>query len=60
MEFNTYPMEWLTEDIELTAVYLNAAAKHRLLGGTGKLCKVGTALVREFVLMEAAIKNAKS
>jgi len=60
MEFNTYPMEWLTEDIELTAIYLNAAAKHRLIGGTGKLSKVGTALVREFVFLEAAIKNAKS
>lgn len=47
--FNTYPIEWLTEDIELVAVYLNAAAKMRLLGGTGLLKKVGSGLVKQCI-----------
>lgn len=58
MEFNDYPMGWLTNDIELTAIYLNATAATNLLGGGGKLRRVGDALLREFVLRERELKNA--
>jgi hypothetical protein len=57
--FNDYPTQLLTEDIELTAIYLNAAAKERMLGGTGKLQRVGSRLVREFVTREASSRNVK-
>jgi hypothetical protein len=58
--FNDYPLELLTEDLELTAIYLNAAAKVRLLGGSGKLHRIGGSLVREFVRQETASKNANA
>lgn len=59
MSFNKYPIELLTEDIELVGAYLNATAATRLLGGSGKLRRVGRALVREYVQKELALKNAK-
>lgn len=58
IEFGSYPLGWLTNDIELTAIYLNAAAATKLLGGSGKLRRFGRQLVREFVLLERDIKNA--
>lgn len=58
MEFGQYPMGWLTSDIELTAIYLNASAATNLLGGGGKLRRFGSALVRQFVLLERELKNA--
>ena len=54
--FNVYPLEWLTDDIELVAVYLNAAAKTRLLGGTGLLKKVGSGLVKQCIAAAGAKK----
>ena len=57
--FNDYPTQLLTEDIELTAIYLNASAKERMLGGTGKLHRIGGRLVREFVTQEAGSRNVK-
>lgn len=60
IDFNRYPVELLTGDIELVGIYLNAAAKTRMLGGTGKLHRIGRALVREYVQKEAAIKHAKA
>lgn len=44
--FSEYPVELLREDIDLTAAYLNAAAKQRLIGGTGKFKCAGSALVK--------------
>jgi|APCry1669188879_1035177.scaffolds.fasta_scaffold00762_10 hypothetical protein len=58
IEFNEYPRPWLTDDIELTAIYLNATAKCRLLGGTGKFKKIGSGLVRHFVLFERMLRDA--
>lgn len=58
IEFNRYPMALLTDDIELVAIYLNATARCRLLGGRGKFRKIGRALVRDFVLFEKAANNA--
>lgn len=51
--FNTYPMQWLTDDIDLVAVYLNATAKTRLLGGTGLFKKIGSGLIKQCIALEA-------
>ena len=59
VQFNLYPLEWLTHDVELTAIYLNAAARTRLLGGTGKLKKIGSSLVRAYVRAEAQQNNVR-
>lgn len=57
IEFNRYPMAWLTDDIELVAIYLNATARCRLLGGRGKFKKIGGALVRDCVSFEKAAND---
>lgn len=44
--FSEYPVELLREDLDVTAAYLNASAKQRMVGGTGKFKCAGSALVK--------------
>jgi hypothetical protein len=47
LAFLQYPTELLTEDLDLTAAVLNAAAKQRLIGGYGKLRAAGDGLLKK-------------
>jgi len=58
--FHAYPIELLNNDIELVAIYLNATARMRLIGGTGKMRRAGSALVREYVQQEKVIRDDKA
>jgi len=58
--FHAYPAQLLNNDIELVAIYLNATARMRLIGGTGKMRRAGSALVREYVQQEKAVRDDKA
>lgn len=55
--FSEYPLELLREDLDLTAAYLNATAKQRLIGGTGKFKCAGDALIKRLRLEDQKRKN---
>ena len=47
IEFLRFPKELLTEDSDVAASYLNAAAKQRMVGGYGKFRSAGSGLVKK-------------
>jgi hypothetical protein len=59
--FSSYPTAHLRADLDLTSASLNAAAKQRMLGGSGKFRSAGSGLIvraRQKSLLKAG-KNAR-
>lgn len=59
-EFCRYPKTLLTASVELTATYLRAVHRTRLLTGTGVFTKTGRVLVKFFQSMAQEQKNEKA
>ena len=59
-EFCRYPKTLLTANVELTATYLRAAHRTRLLTGTGVFTKTGRVLVKFFQSQSREQKNEKA
>lgn len=59
-EFCRYPKTLLTANVELTATYLRAAHRTRLLTGTGVFTKTGRILVKFFQSKSREQKNEKA
>lgn len=59
VEFNRYPVEMITEDIETTSAAINATTAVRMVGGIGAFRRVSTALVRERAIAQKEIDVKK-
>lgn len=57
ISFSEYPIELLREDLDVTAAYLNATAKQKLIGGTGKFKCAGDALIKRLRREDQTRKN---
>lgn len=59
LEFNRYPLELLTSDIELTSAAITASAGIHMIGGMRAFRRVSTALVRERAIVQRAQDRKK-
>lgn len=59
VDFLRYPSELLTEDIDLAAAALNAAAKQRMVGGSGKFRSAASGLLKKMRRQEQKEKERR-